>query len=147
MKTIKVVLLCGAALLLHTSLFAQKDCEKIFVKAMKDIQTHVKKQQLSQEEANEYILAQNEALKKKYPNCFPETEEAPSTKQAAVKASKLDSQELSDDEIQKINTQYVEAQKMCKKELISQLKKMEEAEAKKLLHECTMEKIVTKDEK
>jgi hypothetical protein len=79
-------------------------------------------------------------MKANYPNCFPEEMISEDTLQKS--GIKLDSKMLTDEQIQTINKEYQLAEQKCKEELKDTFKDMSTDDAAKILHECTMEKIV-----
>lgn len=145
MKKLKNLLLCAVILFTAQSIFAQKDCEKLFFKAMSEAQAHIQAKGLSQTDADAYVLKLNEKMKVSNPDCFPDEHEevhADAVSQKRSKALQVDSDKLNDEEIQSFDEQYAKASATCTTELKTANKNLSSAQAKQTIHECAMDKIV-----
>lgn len=135
-----VISLLALLILVSCNTDAQTECEKIFMQSMQKVEKEIKAQKLSAADAEAYVLAQNDKLKAKYPDCFPHSHDE--LAEVAPTAKKIDSQNMSDQEIQQFNQDYQKRSKECKTELMKATAQLSKSEAEKLIHECTLEKIV-----
>lgn len=119
----------------------ENSCEKIFHQALLEAQTDCVAKGLSEAETRAYMLEVQDGLKANYTDCFPkQIQEEHKVEKLGLK---LDSETLTDKQINRINLQYQSAEAECKASLEDEIKGFNKADKEKMIHECTMEKLVS----
>ncbi len=141
MKSLKFLSLVFILFLICQIGYGQADCEKLFMKAMQDMQIHIKNNGLKGEQADSYVLKKNKELKLQNPDCFPDQHEVEHTPKTNNKM-KIDARNPTDQDVTEFNIAYAKAAKDCKIEMSKELAGLSEKESGQLLHQCAMDKIV-----